>query len=53
MSKISQTFRPVLGSVSVAVVLLLWLYNSAQILVLGAAFNTELERSPISPTKPR
>ena len=32
------------GSVSAAVVLLLWMYNSAQILVLGAAFNAALER---------
>lgn len=41
------------GSVSAAVVLLLWLYNSAQILVLGAAFNAELERAETgSPPKP-
>lgn len=33
------------GSVSAAVVLLLWMYNSTQILVLGAAFNTEIERA--------
>jgi len=33
------------GSVSAAVVLLLWMYNSAQILVLGAAFNAALEKS--------
>ena len=32
------------GSVSAAVVLMLWMYNSAQILVLGAAFNAALER---------
>jgi membrane protein len=32
------------GSVSAAVVLLLWMYNSAQILVLGAAFNAAIER---------
>ncbi len=32
------------GSVSAAVVVLLWMYNSAQILVLGAAFNAALER---------
>lgn len=31
------------GSVSAAVVLLLWMYNSTQILVLGAAFNTAIE----------
>ncbi|MEO6395065.1 MAG: YihY/virulence factor BrkB family protein [Devosia sp.] len=39
-SNYSATF----GSVSAAVVLLLWMYNSAQILVLGAAFNAALER---------
>lgn len=33
------------GSVSAAVVLLLWMYNSAQILVLGASLNAELERA--------
>lgn len=33
------------GSVSAAVVLLLWMYNSAQIFVLGAAFNAEVERT--------
>jgi membrane protein len=32
------------GSVSAAVVLLLWMYNSAQIMVLGAAFNAALEK---------
>jgi membrane protein len=32
------------GSVSAAVVLLLWMYNSAQIFVLGAAFNAALEK---------
>jgi membrane protein len=31
------------GSLSVAVVLLLWMYNSALILVLGAAFNHEID----------
>jgi membrane protein len=39
-SNYSATF----GSVSAAVVLLLWMYNSAQVLVLGAAFNAALER---------
>ena len=33
------------GSVSAAVVLMLWMYNSAQILVLGAAFNAAVERN--------
>ena len=33
------------GSVSAAVVLMLWMYNSAQILVLGAALNAVLERT--------
>ena len=37
------------GSVSAAVVLLLWMYNSAQILVLGAAFNAALEREDSVP----
>lgn len=38
-------YETTFGSVSAAVVLLLWLYNSAQILVLGAAFNAEIERA--------
>jgi membrane protein len=39
------------GSVSAAVVLLLWMYNSAQILVLGAAFNAALEKAAgVAPT---
>ncbi len=38
-------FEVTFGSVSAAVVLLLWMYNSTQILVLGAAFNTELQRA--------
>lgn len=33
------------GSVSAAVVLLLWMYNSAQVLVLGAAFNAAIEKA--------
>lgn len=37
-------YEATFGSVSAAVVLLLWLYNSAHILVIGAAFNTEIER---------
>ena len=37
-------FEASFGSVSAAVVLLLWMYNSAQIFVLGSAFNAELER---------
>jgi len=40
------------GSVSAAVVLLLWMYNSTQILVLGAAFNAELEKADRGPPKP-
>lgn len=36
-------YEATFGSVSAAVVLLLWLYNSAQIFVLGAAFNAEIE----------
>jgi membrane protein len=38
-------YQVTFGSVSAAVVLLLWMYNSAQILVLGSAFNAELERA--------
>lgn len=38
-------YEATFGSVSAAVVLLLWLYNSAQILVLGATFNAEIERA--------
>ncbi len=38
-SDYSATF----GSLSAAIVLLLWLYNSAQIFVLGAVINAELE----------
>ena len=39
------------GSVSAAVVLLLWLYNSAEILILGAAFNAALEKDAgVAPT---
>lgn len=45
-------YEVVFGSVSAAVVLLLWLYNSTQILVLGAAFNTELERSATGEPRP-
>jgi membrane protein len=37
-------FEASFGSVSAAVVLLLWMYNSAQIFVLGAAFNAEIQR---------
>lgn len=40
-----SNYEVTFGSVSAAVVLLLWMYNSAQILVLGAAFNAELERA--------
>jgi membrane protein len=36
-------FEASFGSVTAAVVLLLWLYNSAQIFVLGAAFNAQIE----------
>lgn len=38
-------YEATFGSVSAAVVLLLWLYISAQILVLGAAFNTQIEHT--------
>ncbi len=36
-------FEASFGSVSAVVVLLLWMYNSAQVFVLGAAFNTAIE----------
>lgn len=36
-------FEASFGSVTAAAVLLLWLYNSAQIFVMGAAFNTQIE----------
>jgi membrane protein len=36
-------FEASFGSVTAAVVLLLWFYNSAQIFVLGAALNTQIE----------
>ena len=45
-------FDVTFGSVSAAVVLLLWMYNSAQILVLGAAMNTQLERAATGQPKP-
>lgn len=38
-----SNFEASFGSVTAAVVLLLWMYNSAQIFVLGAAFNTHLQ----------
>ena len=37
-----SNYQASFGSVTAAVVLLLWLYNSAQIFVLGAAFNAQL-----------
>lgn len=36
-------FEASFGSVTATAVLLLWLYNSAQIFVMGAAFNTQIE----------
>lgn len=38
-------FESSFGSLAAAVVLLLWLYNSALIVVLGARFNAEIESS--------
>jgi membrane protein len=40
------------GSVTAAVVLLLWMYNSAQIFVLGAAFNAQIEYHAKEVTRP-
>jgi membrane protein len=37
-------FEATFGSLATAIVLLLWMYNSALIVVLGATFNTELQR---------
>lgn len=37
-------YNETFGSVAAGVVLLLWMYNSAQIFVLGTAFNAALER---------
>jgi membrane protein len=36
-------FEASFGSLTAAVVLLLWMYNSSQIFVAGAAFNAQLE----------
>lgn len=40
-----SNYQASFGSVTAAVVLLLWLYNSAQIFVFGAAFNAQLDYS--------
>ncbi len=37
-------FEATFGSLTTAIVLLLWMYNSALIVVLGATFNAELQR---------
>ncbi len=37
-------FEATFGSLTTAIVLLLWMYNSALIVVLGATFNTEMHR---------
>ncbi|WP_421759054.1 YihY/virulence factor BrkB family protein [Devosia sp.] len=44
-------YQATFGSITAAVVLLLWIYNSAQILVLGAAFNTAIEDSSAANTE--
>lgn len=38
-----SNFEALFGSVTAAIVMLLWLFNSAQIFVLGAVVNSELE----------
>lgn len=38
------SFEATFGSLATAIVLLLWMYNSALIMVLGATFNAELQR---------
>jgi membrane protein len=41
-----SNYQASFGSVSAAIVMLLWLYNSAQIFVLGAVVNSELQYGP-------
>lgn len=41
-------FEASFGSLTTAIVLLLWMYNSALIVVLGATINAELERETLS-----
>ncbi|WP_240230091.1 YihY/virulence factor BrkB family protein [Devosia lacusdianchii] len=41
-------FEASFGSLATAIVLLLWMYNSALIVVLGATINAELEREVLS-----
>jgi membrane protein len=41
-------FEASFGSLTTAIVLLLWMYNSALIVVLGATINAELERATLS-----
>lgn len=41
-------FEATFGSLATAIVLLLWMYNSALILVLGATINAELERETLA-----
>lgn len=41
-------FEASFGSLATAIVLLLWMYNSALIVVLGATINAELERETLS-----
>ncbi len=45
-------YEATFGSVSASVVLLLWLYISAQTLVLGATFNAEIEQADRNVTAP-
>ena len=44
-----SNYQATFGSIAAAVVLLLWIYNSAQILVLGAAFNAAIEAAKPQP----
>jgi len=43
-----SNYQVTFGSIAAAVVLLLWIYNSAQILVLGAAFNAAIEAAKLT-----
>ena len=44
-------FEATFGSLTTAILLLLWMYNSALIVVLGATFNTEMHREAMKKLK--
>lgn len=47
------TFEATFGSLATAIVLLLWMYNSALIVVLGATINAELQRETARASSPK